>query len=77
MTDTGQVTFEFYRFNPRRMRRGAEAVQLKVYEGGNYIDLLWMTRKDINANIRAHGMCETLRRGLECYQTGKDPKQQS
>ena len=72
-----KITFEFYRFNIYRMRRGAEAVQLKVFEHGEQMGLLWMSRKDVNANIREHGMCEALTRALQCYQTRMDPKKQS
>lgn len=70
-----KVTFEFYRFNVYRKRRGAEAVQMKVFENGQQVALLWISRSDINKNIRAFGMCEELRRGLQCYQMGRDPKE--
>ena len=69
-----KITFKFYRFNKIRMTRGVRAVQLRVFENGEEVGLLWVSRKDINNNIRQFGMCEVLRRALECYQTGKDPK---
>ena len=65
-------TFSFYRFNRRRMMRGAEAVQVEVCDDEtSYI--LWMSKKDLKNNIKLYGEREAFTRGLECYRTGKDP----
>ncbi len=68
-----KLVFKFYRYNDHRRRRGVEAVQMQIFENGEQVNLLWMSRKDINNNIREFGMCPALRRGLQCYQTHKDP----
>ncbi len=79
MADAIQITsgFKFYRYNDRRRCRGVEAVQMQIFENGEQVGLLWMSRKDINNNIREFGMCPALHRGLQCYQTHKDPGEPS
>ena len=55
-------TFEFIEFNPRRKSRGAEAA--RVSTGGLW---LWMSKRDIENNIRDFGPHPELLKALESY----------
>ena len=54
--------FEFIEFNPRRKSRGAEAA--RVSADGEW---LWMSRRDIENNIRDFGRHPELLKALESY----------
>ena len=60
--------FKMVEFNPRRFARGAEAVRMDV--DGEWI---WMSRKDIDANIRIFGRHPELVKAQECYQQPRVP----
>jgi hypothetical protein len=64
---TSPVTFKFSDFNPRRKARGVEAVRMEVYEGEKYQGWLWMSRRDIEKNIKLHGAQPALLEGLKHY----------
>ena len=52
--------------------RGAEAVQMNMYEDGELTDCFWMSKKDILANMKEFGSSADLERGLSCYRLGND-----
>jgi hypothetical protein len=54
--------FEFIEFNPRRKSRGAEAA--RVSTDGLW---LWMSKSDIENNIRDFGPHPELLKALESY----------
>ena len=67
--DTPLLQFTFIEFNERRAMRGAPAARVDVAypedpDGGGW---LWMTRKDIKANIRDHGDNIELQKALKAY----------
>lgn len=62
------VTFRLKRFNPRRMMRGAEAAEFEVYKDDKLVDLLWMSKRDIQLNIEEFGESSELDKGLLEYQ---------
>lgn len=55
--------FKFIAFNPRRHSRGASAVKMECGDGW-----LWMSRKDVEANIRDFGPHLELIRAKAAYQ---------
>ena len=64
--DESPTTFELLRFNPRRHQRGVEAAYVRCV--GPDVDCdLWMSVKDIKANISEHGEHPELKRALACY----------
>jgi hypothetical protein len=56
--------FRFVEFNPRRAMRGAEAARVEVDPDGEW---LWMSPKDIKANIKEFGDHTELQRALQAY----------
>lgn len=54
--------FKFVEFNPRRKARGAEAARVAV-DG----DWMWMSKYDIECNIRDFGPHPELIKALESY----------
>ena len=54
--------FKFIEFNPRRKARGVEAARVAV-DG----EWLWMSKRDIQLNIRDFGPHPELLRALESY----------
>lgn len=70
MDNTTDVTFRFVEFNPRRHHRGAVAAWVEVLEDGDATHCLWMSKKDIRANIKLFGECAELRKALDAYKTG-------
>lgn len=54
--------FRLVAFNPRRHARGAEAVKMDV--DGQW---LWMSRKDVEANIKEFGPHPELLRAQSAY----------
>lgn len=65
------ITFEFVRFNPRRLRRGVSAAEIKVCEDG-YIFYLWVSPSDIRKNIKAFGEQKAFTDALMHYKTLKE-----
>lgn len=56
--------FRFIEFNPRRAMRSVEAARVEVDPGGHE---LWMSRKDIKANIKEFGDHPELQKALAAY----------
>lgn len=56
------ITWKFIEFNDRRWLRGAPAARVEA-DG----EWLWMTPKDIRANIRVHGDHTELQKALAAY----------
>lgn len=56
--------FKFIEFNPRRAMRSAEAARVEVHPDG---DWLWMSKRDIKANIKVFGEHPELQKALEAY----------
>lgn len=54
--------FLFIEFNPRRKARGVEAARVEANG-----DWLWMSKRDIELNIRDFGPHPELLKALECY----------
>lgn len=68
-TTEAPLSFTFVEFNERRAMRGAPAARVDVHdssdpEGGGW---LWMSRRDITLNIKAHGDCPALQQALAAY----------
>lgn len=57
--------FRLVDFNQRRKQRGVEAVRMQVSEDG---DWLWMSKKDLQLNIRDFGPHPELLKALDHYQ---------
>lgn len=56
--------FRFIEFNPRRALRGADAALVEVSSDGEW---LWMSPKDIRANIKEFGDNQELQKALAAY----------
>ena len=56
------IQWRFIEFHERRAMRGAPAARVEA-DG----DWLWMTPKDIRANIKDHGDHEELQKALKAY----------
>lgn len=63
------MEFRFVEYNPRRAMRGVESVRVAVIEDGEE-DWLWMSKRDINANIKRFGRHPELLKALDAYRTG-------
>lgn len=61
------LTFELIEFNTRRLIRGATAAKIAIFEDGEQINWLWMTPKDIRANLAEFGPSEALNTALVHY----------
>jgi hypothetical protein len=61
------VTFELIDFNPRRHARGVEAARVEVIVNGDSREWLWMSERDIKANIAEFGDSEELQKALAEY----------
>lgn len=63
------MPFRLIEFNVRRRMRGANAARVEVYEDDNDKDfvLLWMSEKDIRANMREFGPSPELDKALAAY----------
>ena len=59
------------RYNPRRKARGAEAAELKVVWDDGDFELLWMSERDLNANIKQHGRLQGFVDALEAYKANQ------
>lgn len=60
----GEMHWRFIEFNPRRALRNAEAARVEIHPDG---DWLWMSKKDIQKNIKEFGSHPELQRALEAY----------
>lgn len=56
--------FKFDEFNVRRAMRGAPAARVLVSKEGHW---LWMSSKDVRANIKEFGEHVELTKALEAY----------
>ena len=72
MDHATEITFRFVEFNPRRHRRGAVAAWVEVLEDGDATHCLWMSKKDIGANIKLFGECPELQKALAAYKNGEE-----
>lgn len=63
-----EVCFELMEFNTRRLQRGAEAARVRIDTDGNW---LWMSKRDVNLNIKEFGEHPVLLRAIRCYEAGK------
>ena len=62
------ITFRLVGFNPRRFDRGVEAARVEVLEDGCKVGpLLWMSERDLKANIAEFGDSEDLEQALAEY----------
>lgn len=67
-----KFSFILARFNPRRHARGAEAAELQVLQDGKPIDLLWMSKADIKANLKLFPEDAGLLAAIDAYKANKD-----
>ncbi|WP_447956537.1 hypothetical protein [Vreelandella sp. EE7] len=65
--------FQFIEFNPRRKMRGAEAARVEVIHSEGDHEELWMSPRDLRANIKLYGQHEALTKALAAYQNGGQP----
>lgn len=70
MEESVAVTFKLIEFNQRRKSRGAEAARVEVLENGESAGWLWMSVKDLRANIAEFGDSDELRKALAYYAKG-------
>lgn len=69
--DAESGTWTLLRFNPRRAARGVPAAEVKIESRGNEV-VLWMTRREIEANIRDFGPHAGLLAALAAYIRGEE-----
>ena len=60
------MDFQLIEFNHRRWQRGAEAARVEIREDGESA-WLWMSERDVRANIREFGPHPELQRALDAY----------
>lgn len=65
------MDFRFIEFNPRRALRGAEAARVAVIEDGEE-DWLWMSKRDLDKNIKQFGANTELLKARLAYVNGSD-----
>lgn len=63
----GRPKFELHRYNPRRAAREAEAAEVKVTWPDGEEEYLWMSERDLNANMKEWGACDGLLDALNAY----------
>lgn len=63
------MNFRFVEYNPRRAMRGAEAVRVAVIENGDE-DWLWMSKRDVDLNIKEFGPHPELVKARLAYVKG-------
>lgn len=61
------VVFELIEFNHVRYSRGKEAAKIRVITDGEAQGFLWMSVKDLRANIREFGSSPALEEALRAY----------
>jgi len=69
------IEMKIVQVNVRRMQRGAEGVQIGVFENGECVDCLWMSPSDIKKNIKEFGENEAFLTALECYRLRRDVRE--
>lgn len=67
-----KFSFVLARFNTRRHERGCEAAELQVLHGGKPIDLLWMSKANIKANLKLFPKDAGLLEAVAAYKANKD-----
>lgn len=67
-----KFSFVLARYNPRRNARGAEAAELQVLQDGKPIDLVWMSKADIKANLKLFPNDTGLLAAVEAYKANKE-----
>lgn len=60
------MEFVLRRFNPRRAMRGADAAEVECIDG-EFHELLWMSKRDIEKNIKEFGPHEELLKAKAAY----------
>ncbi len=70
--DEQPYKFELHRYNPRRAARGKEAAEVKITHPDGDIEYLWMSKKDINNNIKDFGVSDGLLECLTAYKNNKE-----
>mgnify|MGYP001263555288 CR=1 FL=1 len=68
----GTATFELIEFNTRRLARGVEAARVS-YEVDGDCGWLWMSRRDVEKNIREFGESPGLLAARDAYDIGSLP----
>lgn len=71
MTELKPATFTLLRYNPRRAFRGAPAAEVEVQDG-NDTRTLWMSRRDIELNIKDFGEHPGLLEARAAYKANKE-----
>lgn len=61
--------FRFVEFNPRRVLRGKEGARVAVINAGNE-DWLWMSKRDLDLNIKEFGPHPELVKARLAYSQG-------
>lgn len=65
--DSEQIVCRLIRFNPRRAARGVGAAEVELNG-----EVLWMTRRDIDLNIRDWGELPGLLHAKDAYKANVD-----
>lgn len=71
MDQPATIHFKLLRFNPRRQLRGAPAAELLIQDDDNKV-VLWMSEKDIRANIKLFGPHAELSKALDHYKSREE-----
>lgn len=67
------MKFKFIEFNPRRAIRGADAARVEVTYDDGESEWLWMSKRDISANMMTYGRCNELTKAYEAYSSKPAP----
>jgi hypothetical protein len=59
------------RYNPRRHARRAEAAKVRIEFSDGSSDVLWMSERDIKANIKEYGSSQGFTDALEAYKANQ------
>lgn len=71
--EDARPAFTVSRYVARRAARGAPAVEVKVTWPDGVVDYMWMSRRDVRANIIEWGGCDGLNAAFACYRAeGRD-----
>ena len=65
--------FTLIRFNQRRVDRGAAGAEVEVTWPDGETETLWMSKKDICANVKEYGEQAGLTAALEAYGQNVQP----
>lgn len=61
------MEFKLLEFNPRRWQRGADAARVKATDSEGHSATVWMSERDVRANIKTFGIHGELLKALGCY----------